>query len=592
MSDFDRTFEEAVALHRTGQWDAALALYGACLAERPAHFRSHWNRAIALDQAASWNLSLPAWQRVVALSPNNTEAMLRLGRGFLRNDNSAAAIAMLLRVLDIPDLTPDREHTARGLLLEAFRQTHDWESVANTASTVLTARPDDSVMLYHLGLARHHQHRWHEARTAYEKVLAAAPHAPTAHHHVKARENLARAEQERQPQDALRYTLSEIVAEADRQMMAGRLSDAERFYRVALQQAPNNSPTLARLARLSRLTGSGDGVALMEEALATAQTPENRQLHAWLLQGAGRLKEAIQTLEASFPRIDQAPPLRVVWRSDPERLWESSWLRHLLGGLPCDHSMTMPTTVTDQPILIISGLPSRQEEAEHAALAAAGARLGLVLLSDEYYTTPASALAPFRLILRNYWSERLAADPRVTIFPLGYKDGIANAQPTPDARQRAYSWCFMGNASPLARRDMLRQLERVPGGFIHRTDSFHDQKALPVDAYAAKLRESVFVPCPAGNNLETFRVYEALECGAIPIVEEWFADPYYTRLLGPCPFLTIRRWSEAPHLIQALLAAPDQLMEHQKTCQDWWADTKDYFQKTLALQVINHTFVS
>ena len=31
------------------------------------------------------------------------------------------------------------------------------------------------------------------------------------------------------------------------------------------------------------------------------------------------------------------------------------------------------------------------------------------------------------------------------------------------------------------------------------------------------LLDSVFVLCPRGNNLETFRFYEALESGAIPI---------------------------------------------------------------------------
>lgn len=36
-------------------------------------------------------------------------------------------------------------------------------------------------------------------------------------------------------------------------------------------------------------------------------------------------------------------------------------------------------------------------------------------------------------------------------------------------------------------------------------------------AYVRALRETIFAPCPSGNNLETFRQYEALEVGAIPI---------------------------------------------------------------------------
>lgn len=53
--------------------------------------------------------------------------------------------------------------------------------------------------------------------------------------------------------------------------------------------------------------------------------------------------------------------------------------------------------------------------------------------------------------------------------------------------------------------------------------------------------DSIFSPCPQGNVLlETPRVYEALQCGSIPIVERRLTLDYYKQLLGPHPLPTVR----------------------------------------------------
>ena len=587
MSGFEQDFAEAVALHRAGRIEEAMAAYRRGLAADPAHLLSQWNLAIALDQHGAWEQTAAAWRRVLALQPDNMEAVARLGRALFRTERPAEAIEWLQRAAREPALgAPSRAMTLH-LLLRAFHQLREWPAMEAAARTILASQPDDAAIRYSLGLALHYQRRWHEARNAYEQVLASADGAaPPAHHHLRARWNLGRAQHGLLPQDLRRYRPHEALEESGRNMRAGRLADAELYCRIVLQQAPGYPEALACLARIGRLSGAPDAVGVADAVVAAAPTAPHRQLLAWTLQGVGRLGDAIRVLDG-IPAAgrDDRPAVRIVWKADPASLWESAWLHRLLDGLSCEHLTAMPDPAAGGPLLIVSGLPSLEEEAVYAALAAQGANLGLVLLSDEYYTLPESACAPFRVVFRNYWSERLAADPRTVIFPLGYKQGIAGPDAPPGAAERPYSWCFMGNATPPARQDMLRHLRTVPGGFTHLTDSFHDGKALSAEAYAAKLRASVFVPCPGGNNLETFRVYEALECGAIPIVEEWFAQPYYTRLLGPCPFPILRVWSEAPGLIRALSASPEALAERQEACAAWWRDTKAYFTRVFAAHV-------
>jgi hypothetical protein len=86
--------------------------------------------------------------------------------------------------------------------------------------------------------------------------------------------------------------------------------------------------------------------------------------------------------------------------------------------------------------------------------------------------------------------------------------------------------------------------------------------------------DTVVAPCPAGwSNLETFRVYEALEAGCIPIVENRPGFDYFTRLLGPHPMPTVATWGDAATLVKRL-KAEDGLEPLRQTCAAWWAQYK------------------
>ena len=55
---------------------------------------------------------------------------------------------------------------------------------------------------------------------------------------------------------------------------------------------------------------------------------------------------------------------------------------------------------------------------------------------------------------------------------------------------------------------------------------------LPTEAYRRVLLESVFTICPPGHSSETFRLFEAVEAGSIPIVDEAFGFSGSEQLAG------------------------------------------------------------
>ena len=63
------------------------------------------------------------------------------------------------------------------------------------------------------------------------------------------------------------------------------------------------------------------------------------------------------------------------------------------------------------------------------------------------------------------------------------------------------------------------------------------------------LSSTEFIPCPYGFfHPETYRVFEALECGCIPIVES--AYDYYEHVFPNNPFLKVNIWKEAKPILQ------------------------------------------
>lgn len=97
------------------------------------------------------------------------------------------------------------------------------------------------------------------------------------------------------------------------------------------------------------------------------------------------------------------------------------------------------------------------------------------------------------------------------------------------------------------------------------------------------LADTVFALCPRGNNPETFRFYEALEAGAIPVLvgteeENNFLEvDYFKNYPGP----VLGSWDELRGYIHDMYkpSMMDEIDGLQKTIMDWY---KNFMQEVRA----------
>jgi hypothetical protein len=210
----------------------------------------------------------------------------------------------------------------------------------------------------------------------------------------------------------------------------------------------------------------------------------------------------------------------------------------------------------------------------------------LLHASDEWYAGGYREYQHFDRVIRTYRT-RLAQGPGIFTIPLGYPNGMAGPQPLvasahiKPAHLRQYLWSFAGEVKS-SRREMVNALRDVGPAFIRdSTGSW-----LTADEYRALLLDSVFLPCPMGAVVaETWRLYEALEFGCIPIVEKRWSIDYYRDLFGDDPFLRVTNWKEAGDLMLRLSAPTKQtspeLLQLQQRTVAWWAAKKDDIKRRL-----------
>ena len=201
-------------------------------------------------------------------------------------------------------------------------------------------------------------------------------------------------------------------------------------------------------------------------------------------------------------------------------------------------------------------------------------KIFLIHLGDETgLHNPSEIYRNCNYVWRSFCSNRYFDNNKVSCLPLGYKSGIVLNE---KIKKREYKWSFIGTPHKSSRHDLLFQLSDIKPSYSFSTKKFNN------DILGAKdmnnvLSSTEFLPCPNGFvHPETYRVYEALESGCIPIVENAFK--YYDRLLPNNPFLKIDMWSGAKNIIQNW---KQEQIKKQEECKMWWIKHKEKLQKTI-----------
>ena len=299
----------------------------------------------------------------------------------------------------------------------------------------------------------------------------------------------------------------------------------------------------------------------------------------------------------------------LIWGCDPGRQYETHWIKHLLGPSNIQdvcawnkHLNIQELNARHFPILVESGIlhlersPSSDHlsdvllsRIERISLLQSLGHFGVIHISDEEGNdalTWYDYLPKSTSIWRNFSIPTLAnCYPLVKSFPIGprqlFIDSCANFESFKPASQRNYPWAFMGTLWPSGSRLLASSLflRSLPTGCFYSGPSFG--MGLPLATYRQNLFDSIFALSPEGDrHLDTFRLWEILSCGSIPLVVD-FQDCGHVLLPCSYPVPIFSSWSEALNYAQCLLDDSNALDNLQSRVYGWWLD----YQASLSHQI-------
>lgn len=158
-------------------------------------------------------------------------------------------------------------------------------------------------------------------------------------------------------------------------------------------------------------------------------------------------------------------------------------------------------------------------------------------------------------------------------IPLGYTPHTRPALATLGMPLEKDGWTFSGQVNNARRHSAMEALRKL--GIPTETDTF--ASGLDPAAYIETLWGAEWVPCPAGNvRPETFRMWEALEAGAVPILDATSPHgdlDYWPFVLGDHPFPVLADWSQ----VATILSEPAPMTE----AAVWYSQHKYKFRRDL-----------
>ena len=260
--------------------------------------------------------------------------------------------------------------------------------------------------------------------------------------------------------------------------------------------------------------------------------------------------------------------------------YSDKWIYEILNKIEFE-VIQSERDLKNEDILIIVDSSIEEKEELYTKLELICSRMFLIHLGDESGAYDSSLIYnKFNYVWRTFCSNKYFNNKKVSCLPLGYKSGTLFKK---EIVERKYKWAFLGTPHKSSRHDLLFQFSDIAPSFFHKTKKFNE-KIIDVSEMSGILTSTEFIPCPNGFvHPETYRLYEALECGCIPIVEN--AYKYYDRLFPTNPFLKVDMWAEAKPIIKGW--GNDQIKLKRDECRIWWSNLKNELQKSIKDKVIS-----
>jgi GR25 family glycosyltransferase involved in LPS biosynthesis len=146
-----------------------------------------------------------------------------------------------------------------------------------------------------------------------------------------------------------------------------------------------------------------------------------------------------------------------------------------------------------------------------------GSPFRVLHLSDEFLSDTIDFywLPECKAVIRNYPRE-MSSRPHILTIPLGYHHVPSVESQNRTFREREWIWSFHGT-DWFRRGQQLEAFRSFVPHRCHLQPEWNHSTMTKESQYLSHLTNSKFCPILKGNHYETFRLYEALEAGVIPV---------------------------------------------------------------------------
>lgn len=266
-------------------------------------------------------------------------------------------------------------------------------------------------------------------------------------------------------------------------------------------------------------------------------------------------------------------PINVVWFGVSGRLRKNctAMLNEMLDKYECVHWVEEIPPV-EGAVVVVHGESCMDKVASLNIELSQLKWVVLIYLGDECQQFPVEHISHpnMKLWVQDAdWRRPIKID---RFLPGGYAHGCAQVNVPRDL-----DWFFAGQITHEHRRACIRALELIPdGGFSVQTKGY--TQGISHTEYFRCLSRAKFVPCPSGpHSTDSTRVWEALECGAIPIVDASSPvrpEGFWDAITPDRPFPLIHDWAELPALLPRLL---DRYEILSTEVAQWWQRYKNNY---------------
>ena len=261
---------------------------------------------------------------------------------------------------------------------------------------------------------------------------------------------------------------------------------------------------------------------------------------------------------------------------------EREWLEEIIGRPLEYYAYGSSDTYPSQPIHFLllqkwQGVETIVTEKLNA-LAAANLSAVLIHLSDETLNDPVEIYnhPAVKLVIRNYVRKDIPPSDKIITIPLGYVKSRSLKGKFKKLAERTLAWSFAGSVDKPTRIEMLQTLSSIEPNSMKLLPTWKQPQPEEAEEYMKVLGDSKFIPCPKGQNYETYRLYEALESGCIPICIGDINNEHecYNKLIGDNAVLISQDWTSVKSMIQQICNNHEALNQIQENLSNYWTTHK------------------